>query len=129
MSVMLVDTDVLVWYLRGNRKAKIALDNLRQFSISCVTYMEIVQGLRNKEELKLWKSFLKERGAQHIFIDQEIASKAVYWMEEFFLSHNLRMADALIAATADSCGLDLLTGNYDDYKFLPGLVLKFFKAR
>lgn len=129
MSVMLVDTDVLVWYLRGNGRAKTALDNLRRFSISCVTYMEIVQGLRNKEELRLWKSFLKERGAQHILVDQDIASKAVYWMEEFSLSHNLRMADALIAATADIYGLDLLTGNYYDYKFLPGLVLKSFKAR
>ena len=126
---MLVDTDVLIRYLRGNGKAKIVLDSFQQFSISCVTHMEIVQGLRNKEELKLWKSFLKERGAQHIFIDEEIASKAVYWMEEFSLSHNLRMADALIAATADVYGLDLLTGNYDDYKFLPGLVLKAFKTR
>lgn len=126
---MLVDTDVLIWYLRGNSKAKTALDSFHQFSISCVTYMEIVQGLRNKEELKLWKSFLKERGVQHIFIDEDIASRAVYWMEEFFLSHNLRMADALIAATADTYGLDLLTGNYDDYKFLPGLALKGFRTR
>ncbi|HBO96473.1 MAG TPA: VapC toxin family PIN domain ribonuclease [Candidatus Omnitrophica bacterium] len=126
---MLVDTDVLIWYLRGNGKAKDVLDHPRHFAVSCVTYMEIVQGLRNKEELKLWKFFLKERGVQHIFVDERISSKAVYWMEEFFLSHNLRMADALIAATADSCGLDLLTGNYDDYKFLPGLALRSFKAR
>lgn len=125
---MLVDTDVLIWYLRGNKKSKVVLDHLRQFSISCVTYMEILQGVRSKAELKLWKSFLKDRNVRQIIIDQEVAAKAMYWMEEFSLSHKLRMADAFIAATADVYGLDLLTGNYDDYKFLPGLTVKIFKT-
>lgn len=124
---MLVDTDVLIWYLRGNQKARAALDNLGEFSISCITYMEILQGLRNKEELKSWKSFLRDRDARQIMVSQEIAAKAVFWMEEFSLSHKLRMADAFIAATADVYGLDLLTGNHDDYKFLPGLFLKTFR--
>lgn len=126
---MLVDTDVLIWYLRGNNKSRITLDNLREFSISCVTYLEIVQGLRNKEELRSWKSFLRDRGVRHILIDQDVAAKAIFWMEEFSLSHKLRMADALIGATADIYGLDLLTGNHDDYRFLPGLVLKKFEPK
>ncbi len=126
---MLVDTDVLIWYLRGNNKSRITLDNLREFSISCVTYMEILQGLRNKEELRSWKSFLRDRGVRHILIDQDITAKAIFWMEEFSLSHKLRMADALIGATADIYGLDLLTGNHDDYRFLPGLVLKKFESK
>ena len=124
---MLIDTDVLIWYLRGNRRAKTALDDLKEFSISCVTYMEIVQGLRNQNELRLWKSYLKERPIRQILIDTEISAKAMYLMEEFSLSHKLRMADALIAATASVYGLDLLTGNAADYKFLPGLSLKIFK--
>jgi predicted nucleic acid-binding protein len=45
---MLVDTDVLVWYMRGNEKAKRVIKNLNSFSISVVTYIELVQGLRNK---------------------------------------------------------------------------------
>jgi len=31
---MLVDTDVLVWYMRGNENAKQAIGNLASFSIS-----------------------------------------------------------------------------------------------
>ena len=126
---MLIDTDVLIWYLRGNRRAKTALDDLKEFSISCVTYMEIVQGLRNQNELRLWKSYLKERPIRQILIDTEISAKAMYLMEEFSLSHKLRMADSLIAATASVYGLDLLTSNASDYKFLPGLSLKIFKHR
>ena len=124
---MLVDTDVLIWYLKGNVKAKQALDKLKTFSISSVTHMEIVQGIRNKQELKLWKSFLKEGHIRHILIDQEITLKAIYWTEEFSLSHGILLADSLIAVTADVYGLDLLTGNHKDYKFIPGLKINTFK--
>ena len=125
---MLIDTDVLIWYLRGNDLAKSAIKNIPQPAISSVTHMEILEGLRNKTELKSWKSFLKNYNFHHIPIDAEITTRAVYWIEEFCLSHKLRMADALIAATADAYGLNLLTGNYDDYKFLPGLAIKTFRA-
>ncbi len=124
---MLIDTDVLIWYLRGSPKAKAVLDEMKEISISCVTHMEIVQGLRNHHELRLWKSYLKERLVRQILIDAEISAKAMYLMEEFSLSHRLRMADALIAATANVYGLDFLTGNAADYKFLPGLSLKIFR--
>ena len=42
---MLIDTDVLVWYMRGNEKAKHLIRNTNDFSISVVTYIELVQGL------------------------------------------------------------------------------------
>jgi len=126
---MLVDTDVLIWYLRGDKKAKITLDKLEKFSISSITYMEVLQGLRNKSELKLWRTFLLEREVKQILLDHQITSKAIYWMEQFTLSHNLRMADALIAATADVFQYDLLTANHTDYKFLPGISIKIFKQR
>ena len=56
---MLVDTDVLIWYLRGHQKAQKVLDRLDDFSISSVTYMEILQGMKDKTELRMWKSFIK----------------------------------------------------------------------
>ncbi len=45
----LVDTDVLIWYLRGNEKAYKLIHSLNHFCISSITYMELVQGMRNKE--------------------------------------------------------------------------------
>jgi len=38
------------------------------------------------------------------------------------------LADALIAATADVYGKELLTGNMSDYRFIPGLTLKPFRS-
>ena len=49
---MILDTDVLIWYMRGNEKARKIIDDAERFSISVMTYMELVQGMRNKEELK-----------------------------------------------------------------------------
>jgi len=48
---MLVDTDVLIWYLKGNENAYQVIENSSNFFISVVTYMELVQGMRNKKEL------------------------------------------------------------------------------
>ncbi|HBL86991.1 MAG TPA: VapC toxin family PIN domain ribonuclease, partial [Alcanivorax sp.] len=42
---MLVDTDVLIWNLRGDPAAAEALDSAPGFCLSAVTYMELLQGL------------------------------------------------------------------------------------
>ena len=124
---MLIDTDVLIWYLRGEKKAAALIDHIGSFEVSAVSYMEILHGLRDKTELRAWKEYIKARGIQVLLIDHEITAKALYWTEEYALSHGLRLADALIAATADVYGKELLTGNTADYRFIPGLSLKPFR--
>jgi predicted nucleic acid-binding protein len=124
---MLVDTDVLIWYLRGEKKAVDLIDHIKSFEISAVSYMEILHGLRSKIELRSWKEYIKARGVQVILIDHDITTKAIYWTEEFGLSHGLRLADALIAASADVYGKELLSGNVADYRFIPGLTIKPFR--
>ena len=123
---MLVDTDVLIWYLRGYAQASAALDQLPSFSISSVTHMEIVQGMRNKAELAAFKKMLVQRAAQHLPVTQAISNKAVDLMESMSLSHGLQMDDALIAATALEHQLTLLTGNTKHFLPIPQLVIETF---
>lgn len=123
----LVDTDVFIWYMRGNVRAARALSGLDRFSISAVTYMELLQGMRNKEEVRLLRAALKAWNAPILSIDEEISGKAVFYVEQYFLSHSLRLADALIGATATMNGLTLLTGNQKHYRVLPDLVLRKFR--
>ena len=52
---MILDTDVLIWFLRGNEKATNAVLESMPFSISVVTYMELLQGMRNKQEMESMK--------------------------------------------------------------------------
>ncbi len=90
--------------------------------------MELIQGMRNKHELYALKSFLKDLSINVVSIDDKITNRAIFYMEEHFLSHNLRMADALIAATASVLSDILLTCNLKHYKMLTDVRVKLFKS-
>ena len=59
---MLFDTDVLIWSFRGNGAAQREIDGDGERSISAVTYMELMQGARNKQEQRLIREFLHRLG-------------------------------------------------------------------
>lgn len=125
--MVLVDTDVLIWYMRGNEKAYQTIENFDGFSISVVTYMELVQGMNNKKELTLLRQALRGWNARVIYLTEEISAKAMFYVEQHFLSHSLELADALIGASAITHGLPLLTGNDKHYKVLKDLDLQKFR--
>lgn len=61
---MLVDTDVLIWHLRGYAQATRRLDQLDySLTLSAVSYLEVLQGLRDKAELAAVKQMLARRAA------------------------------------------------------------------
>jgi predicted nucleic acid-binding protein len=124
----LIDTDVIIWYMRGNPRAANTLRKLDRFAISAVTYMELLQGMRNKEEARLLRSALRVWNTPILAISEEISGKAVAYVEQYFLSHSLRLADALIGATATINGLPLMTGNQKHYRILPDLVVQKFRS-
>ena len=123
----LVDTDVLIWYLRGNSKAYELIHTLEPFCISSITHMELVQGMRNKEELRVLQRTLKQWGVKTIYVNEEISAKALFFVEEYFLSHSMELADAMIAATVTIYGMTLLTANDKHYKVVKGLDMKVFR--
>lgn len=124
---MIIDTDVLIWYLKGNVKARKLLGSLDGFEISVITYMELVQGMRNKQELNTLRKTLNRWQVKTLFISEEISAKAMFFVEQHFLSHSVQLADALIAASASSAGLTLCTANVKHYKALKGIELKKFR--
>lgn len=56
---MLIDTDVIIFYMRGNEKAKTLIAGNIGFHILVVTYTELVQGVRNKKELLSLRKVLR----------------------------------------------------------------------
>ena len=124
---MIVDTDVLIWYLKGNENAFEAIEKLNKFSISVVTYMELVQGMRNKKELNSLRQALKIWNTKIIYISEDISAKAMFFVEQHFLSHSMQLADALIGATVIFCGEPILTANDKRYKVLKDLQIKKFR--
>lgn len=125
--MMLIDTDVIIWFMRGNPRAADVLDSLDEFSISAVTYMELVQGMRNKRELTALRQALAQWQCPIHPIDSMICTRAMLYVEQHFHRNALRMADALIGATAVAHGLPLLTGNLRHYKALSELTVRQFK--
>ena len=123
---MLVDTDTIIWYMRGNQKAYEILNKNKGFKISVVTYMELVQGMRNKQELTLLRKALKKWETKIIYITEEISSKAMFYVEQHYLSHSVQLADALIGATAVAHGESLVTGNVKHYKIVKEINLTKF---
>lgn len=124
---VLLDTDVIIWYLKGNQKAYDLIHSLDRFAISAVTYMELVQGMRNKDELRLLKRTLKQWQVKVIYISEEISALALFYVEAFFLSHSMQLADALIGATCSNHGLTLYTANDKHYKVINEIEIKVFR--
>ena len=59
---MLFDTDVIIWAFRGSAKAAREIEHASPRVISAVTYMELLQGARNKREQNLIRHFLNSTG-------------------------------------------------------------------
>lgn len=124
---MLFDTDILIWILRGNVKAASVVDATSERSISLVTYMELVKGAGNRQELRQIKGFLLEAGFRVISLTDKNGHRASIYVEEYGLGTMLGVADALIAATAVETGERFCTGNKRHYRTIKELDIKEFR--
>ncbi|MEO8410300.1 MAG: PIN domain-containing protein [Propionivibrio sp.] len=70
--MLLVDTDVLIWHLRGYPQATRRLDELDTLTLSAVSYLEVLQGMRNKAELMAVKKMLQHRAATLLPVSEAI---------------------------------------------------------
>lgn len=123
---MIVDSDVLIWYSREHPQAVELIHGLDGFFISAITYMEIIQGVRNKTELNAFKQALITLNVEVIQINEAVSNKAMSFVEKYSLSHSMQLGDALIAATAIVWQKTLITANDKHYKYLPDINLQKF---
>ncbi len=124
---MLFDTDILIWIQRGNDRATAWVEKEEERCISVLTYMELLQGAKEKRHHNLILDFLHEYGFQVLPLSENIGHRAAIYIEEYSLSHGLRAGDALVAATATENGLTLCTSNDRHYRPIRELKLKIFK--
>ena len=126
---MLYDTDVIIWILRGNEKAACLFDQDPGRSISIISFMELFQGARDKADMRFIKDFLKKCMVANLPLSENVGHRASIYMEEFGLSSGLRVADALIAATAAENGLPLCTGDQKHFRHIRELEISVFRPR
>ena len=121
---MLIDTDVLIWFLRGRSSARKALAQCRPVELSAVTYMELVQGVRDRNELRMLRRTIRLNEWRILPLTEDISHRATMYVEGYALSDGLRVADALIAASAVQSGAALMTANSRHYKCIPDIELE-----
>jgi predicted nucleic acid-binding protein len=78
-------------------------------------------GAFNKREVRrIQKAFKKVR---IVFINEDVSRTAQTLIQTYTKSHNLQIADALIAATALYMNVTLITYNQSDFRYIPNIAL------
>lgn len=125
---MIYDTDVVIWFERGNKLAGKLINADSDKFISLYTYMELFQAARDKSHHHQIASFLREQEFKVLELTGDIGHRAAVYVEEYALSGGLKAGDALIAATAVEHSMVLCSGNYKHFKVIKDLQLKVFTA-
>ena len=113
----LVDTDVLVEYLRGSPKAIQYLEGLEaELAVSAITVAELFAGVRGDEEQTALEQFLQ--AFQVVPVDEDIARRGGLHRRQYRASHGTGLADALVAASTQAAGAVLVTFNRRHYPMI-----------
>ncbi len=119
-NAILVDTDVLIDFLRGNDKAITFIDEFSPHIIlSSIVVAELYAGVKGAIELSVLDNFVSL--FRVVPIDSEIAKAAGVYKRDFGKSHGVGLADAILAATADKETAELKTLNVKHYPMIKGL--------
>jgi len=121
--MILCDTDIFIEAFKNNTLATGSLRRIgfQNIALRAITLMELYFGALNKRELVKIKSRLQK--LEIINLDQKITKTAINMIERYAKSNGLHIPDALIAATAICRGMQLLTYNVKDFKFVEGIRL------
>lgn len=122
MAQVILDTNILIEILKNNSQTLHELEALNAiFYISSIAIMELYFGARDKTELSKLKKFTAS--FELVAVDVEISYRATQLIELYAKSHHLDIPDALIAASALTKKLPLMTYNRKDFKYIDGLTL------
>ena len=117
---MLVDTDVMVDFLRGHPQA-VALvhDHSPRIILSGIAAAELYAGVKGDEELNTLDSLLSL--FRIVPVSTELARAGGLQKRDYAKSHGVGLADAIIAATSQAESADLKTLNVKHYPMIKGL--------
>lgn len=117
---ILVDTDVLVDFLRGyNTAAAFVNEFSSRFILSPIVVAELYAGVKGNAELAVLENFVSL--FRIVPFTVEIAKIGGLYKRDFGKSHGVGLADAVLAATAGNEKAELKTLNVKHYPRIMGL--------
>jgi len=117
---ILLDTDVLVDFFRGHKKA-VAFVNAHSARIilSSIVVAELYAGVKGDIEQAALDNFVSL--FRVVPVDIEIAKAGGLYKRDYGKSHGVGIADAILATTAEAEKAELKTLNTKHYPMLKGL--------
>jgi predicted nucleic acid-binding protein len=124
---ILVDTDVLVDFLRGQPQAVAYLKaQSAHVILSAVVVAELYAGVKDGAELQRLDQFLAIFSVAPV--TAEVARAAGLYKRDYYGSHRIGLADAIVAATAETQQADLKTLNTKHFPMFAGLQPPYVKT-
>jgi len=126
MATLLIDTDVIIDYLRGQADAVAYLEALPDTQLlSAITVAELYAGVREGVERTTLDNFIT--AFEIVPVEDAIAIKGGLFRRDYGKSHGVGLADALIAASAEIRGATLVTLNRKHFPMLPTVIVPYQK--
>jgi hypothetical protein len=112
----LFDTNILIDHLNGMSKATREITRSKDAAISVITWIEVMTGAASPNEEAILRAFLSN--FQCLEITREVAERAAVIRRQ----KRIKMPDAIILATAEAAGRQLVTRNVKDFSAgIPGV--------
>jgi predicted nucleic acid-binding protein len=125
-AALLIDTDVLVDYLRGEPRALAYLKAARALlRVSCLTLAELYVGVRDGAERDALARL--EGLLEAVEVDRDIAVRAGLFRRDYGSSHGTGLIDAVIAASTLATQSALVTLNARHFPMLRGVIVPYRK--
>ena len=127
LELLMIDTDVIIDYLRGQVDAVSYIEGLANpLLISVITVAELYSGVREGEERKALDSFISV--FELVPVTESIAVKGGLYRRDYRKSHNVGLADAIIAASAEAKGAIVVTLNDKHFPMLASVRVPYTKT-
>ncbi|MGD2062626.1 MAG: type II toxin-antitoxin system VapC family toxin [Nitrospirota bacterium] len=117
---ILLDTDVLIDFFRGNSKAvAFVRAHSARIILSSIVVAELYAGVKGEAEQTALEDFVSL--FRVVPVGTEIAKAGGLYKRDYGKSHGVGLADAILAATAESEDAELKSLNTKHYPMLKGL--------
>ena len=122
---LLIDTDIIIDFLRGFDKAvRYIKSHSEEIVLSVITVAELYAGVKGNDEHEELDDFIALFPI--LQITTEVARIGGLYKREYFKSHGVGLADGLIAASAEIHDAVLKTLNIKHYPMIKGLEPPYF---
>jgi hypothetical protein len=124
--MIVVDTNICIDFFKQEPYAVSFFTKQRDVVMSYVVIGELLQGVRNKQELHQLQDFIQM--FNHDYGSHTVSRRALGIVQDSNLSHGIKLFDALLAATALEKEAVLMTRNAKHFRHITELQLDVITA-